>query len=193
MKRIFWAAGAVAVLGLGAAAVAMAHPHHGGWRGGHGGYERGDHMRGHMRGQMRGEGRGGRMRAEIDRLFEEADADGDGAISLEELAADRAARFEAMDADASGGVDAEELVAYRQRQRAERRIRRLDLNEDGVLSIDELPDFSRRFERFDLDENGSVTRTEIEAAVRSGRGFGRRGEGRRRGPRDEVQQETPEQ
>ncbi|MEL6317581.1 MAG: hypothetical protein AAFR16_08085 [Pseudomonadota bacterium] len=107
----------------------------------------------------------------MERRFDEVDADGDGSVTRAEIDAWRAARFERIDANGDGALDAEELVRDRLRRRAERRIRRLDQNEDGVLQPNEMPDrMGRLFDRADLDENGAVTKTELRLARKRGRG-----------------------
>ena len=182
---------------LGAAALAtagVALAEGGRWRhgDGHGRYGGpGAHHEEFGRGGGHGwrEGRGERRLERMTAIFDEVDANGDGEITKEEADAARETRFNAIDANADGAVDAEELVAYRLQQRAERRIARLDENNDGVLQIDELPMRTPPFERFDLDENGVVTKTELQAAAgrRGGRWHGPRG---RRFDREEPIDET---
>lgn len=189
MKKGLIAAAAVVLIGAGAGVAAFAHGGHPGGK--YSGYHhdvRGDGWR----------GRGGRG-PRIERMFERMDADGDGAITREELAAARSERFAAMDADGDGAVTAQELANYRMLRRAERRIRRLDENGDGVLQLDELPGGERRFERFDLDGNGVVTRAEAELVrdLRGARRGGRwdrprRGERLRDRERMERELEAPE-
>lgn len=158
------ALGTVASIAVGAVAFAQFGP-----RGGHGGFgERGE--------------RGDRG-ARIEMLFERADLNGDGALTMAEIEAARAEVFAEMDADGSGGVDAAELAEWRIRQTAERAVSRRDADGDGVLSLDEIPFRAERLARFDLDENGEITRTELEAAMERGR-FGRGGR-RDGGGRDE--------
>lgn len=199
MKKILLAGAALTVVMAGAVAVAQsggdrapraeqAHYEHGGRH--HGG-RHWDEDRGHGRwGHHRGGRRMERMGRRMDALFDEADIDGDGVLSAEEIEGFRDNRFAAMDANGDGGVDARELVDFRLMQRAKRQIARLDENNDGVLSIDELPMRQPPFERFDLDGNGSVTKAEIELARDADRGRGgwRRGgwgDDDDRGPRRE--------
>ena len=117
--------------------------------------------------------------ARLEQMFDEADVDGDGALTQDEIDGFKANRFAAMDANADGKVAADELVAYRMMQRAKRQISRMDQDGDGLLSIDELPDRTPPFARFDLDQNGSVTKAELELARETMRGM----RGDRRGMR----------
>ncbi len=144
-------------------------------RGGHHRWGHGDEERGMGRhGGRRGE-RGMRRGARLEAMFDEVDIDKDGVLTTEEIDGFKAIRFAAMDANADGQVAPDELVAYRMMQRAKRQIARMDQNDDGLLSLEEMPDRTPPFARFDLDQNGSVTKAELEIARDSMRG-GRRGE-----------------
>lgn len=120
-------------------------------------------------------------------LFNEVDADKDGSVTTAEIEGFKANRFAAMDANSDGQVDAQELVNFRMLQRAKRQIARMDKNDDGVLSLEELPDRTPPFARFDLDENGVVTQAELDIASKAmGRRMrgGDRPDGERRGGHD---------
>jgi len=103
-------------------------------------------------------------------VFETLDADNDGRITREEMAAKRAERIDALDADGNGFVTALELqdaAAQRARQRAERLIQRRDTDGDGQLSIEELGGADRaeaRFDRVDRNGDGAITKAEFDAA-----------------------------
>ncbi len=108
-------------------------------------------------------------------LFDEIDADGDGEITPEEMAAYGQARFAAADTDGDGLLSHEEAVAFitaRMQVRigrvADRLIARRDSNGDGRLSPDELaPPAERRkalFARLDTDGNGAISVEEAKAA-----------------------------
>lgn len=198
MKKALLVSTAVLLIGAGAA---MAH---GPWsKGGHfggrhgGGYHHG--MSGHEFGGPRRRGdhkmKRGRRGAGVEKQFEALDADSNGEVTAEEIAAAKAERFAAMDTNGDGSVDAREMVEYRMLQRAERRIKRLDKNEDGVMQADELPDRNQRLTRFDLDNNGTITRAELDlVAKHMGSRGGRRWRDRddRRGPGGEAPAEAPE-
>lgn len=122
--------------------------------------------------------------------FEELDANGDGVVTTEELEAIGAARFAELDTNGDGSVSPEEMQAMMQ-ERAnkrmskgiERMMERLDANEDGVLSEDELPqrDPAKMIEHLDEDGDGAISAEEFEAAKekrggrKGGKGHGGRG------------------
>ncbi|SFI56842.1 EF-hand domain-containing protein [Jannaschia pohangensis] len=116
--------------------------------------------------------------------FEEIDANGDGAVTREEITAFRttrgAARFEAADTDGNGSLSAAELTAAAQgrtESRVTRMLERLDTDGDGALSQAEMEaaregrgqrgdrqgrggGFERMFERADADDSGSLSAEE---------------------------------
>ncbi|MEJ6394350.1 EF-hand domain-containing protein [Gymnodinialimonas sp. 2305UL16-5] len=111
-------------------------------------------------------------------IFEELDADGNGAVTLEELAAAGDARFVNTDTNGDGQLSRDELLARaaeRNAERVDRMIERADTNGDGALTQAELdearegrrrgPDPERMFERMDADGDGSVTEAEFDEAV----------------------------
>ncbi len=121
--------------------------------------------------------------------FARADADGDRMISLEEFQAGTAERFIAMDTDGDGLVTPAELVAERQQraeERAAQRMARIDTNEDGALSLEEMAAASEaRFARMDRDDNGSLEPRELRQGFRDGDRGERGGRDGRGGPRSE--------
>lgn len=124
-------------------------------------------------------------------IFERLDADGDGAVSLAELEAMRAARFAQTDADGDGRLDRDELLA-RAGHRADRMIERLDSDGDGAITAEEFaaaragrggPDPARVIARFDTDGDGALTRAEFDAGLARMREHrGMRGTGAGHGP-----------
>lgn len=102
--------------------------------------------------------------------FATLDTDGNGELTLAEMQAHGAARFEDADTNGDGLLSKAELEARgseRAQQRAARMIKRLDANEDGQLSMEELTerrDPSRMFGRIDSDDSGTITQAEFDAA-----------------------------
>ncbi|TLP67904.1 calcium-binding protein [Parasedimentitalea maritima] len=102
--------------------------------------------------------------------FEKLDADGNGEITQAEVDGLKAARFAAADANGDGALSLEELQAQgmkKAEQRAAGMLERHDANGDGVLSQDELPKPRRSghmFERMDADGNGTISKQEFEEA-----------------------------
>jgi EF-hand domain pair/EF hand len=81
------------------------------------GHKDGEHAGHNMRGHDRGMGMmGGKMEAS---MFEHADTDKDGRVSLSEALASPKAHFEMMDANKDGTVTPEERKAARSKMRAE--------------------------------------------------------------------------
>ncbi|MEO0871543.1 MAG: hypothetical protein AAFY19_06210 [Pseudomonadota bacterium] len=122
--------------------------------------------------------------------FEQADADGDGIITLDEAKAKSAERFAKMDANADGSLSREDREA-----RAAQRFAENDTNQDGEISPDEMTAAREKreaeraerraemqatlFERLDSDGSGGLSQAELDAgkAMRAEMG----GEGRRPG------------
>ena len=133
--------------------------------------------------------------------LETYDTDGDGIITQAEIEARRAERFAQADGDGDGALSAEELIAMEEAIREEVRqaralaqaneaIARMDDNGDGRLQSEELeartPRVAPIFDRLDTDNDGGISQTELEAdhSGRDGRseGFGRGAHGQGNGP-----------
>ena len=105
--------------------------------------------------------------------FDAVDSDKDGKITTTEFDAFRAAEFAKADANADGQVSAEELAAKqvadmtaRAAEMAAKMIERMDDNADGQLSAEEMAQGPRAptlFERADADNDGAVSKEEVEA------------------------------
>jgi Ca2+-binding EF-hand superfamily protein len=102
--------------------------------------------------------------------FEEVDANSDGKITPEEIAAHAKARFDEQDANGDGALSAEEITAFMQAKQAERMTKRAkhmivdrDANDDGVLSFEEMQPMQkgRMFDRLDADEDGAISAEEF--------------------------------
>ena len=103
--------------------------------------------------------------------FSTLDADGNGEVSLTELQAQGAVRFAAADADGDGFLTLSELEAAGQERagdRAARMLDRMDANDDGKLSAEEMKnprrDPARMFDRLDADGSGGISQEEFEEA-----------------------------
>lgn len=101
------------------------------------------------------------------------DADGDGNITQDEIAAHKAARFAAIDANGDGEVSLEEMSAHheamqaqKQSERQAKRFAAMDADGNGTLSAEELNTTGpgKAFERLDADSDGVLTADEIAAA-----------------------------
>ncbi|EEE36257.1 EF hand domain protein [Rhodobacteraceae bacterium KLH11] len=108
--------------------------------------------------------------------FEELDADGNGQVTQEEVAAHRLQKFTQADANGDGQLSVEEMQAAAQAKanaRVTKMFEKHDANADGLLSEDELPKprrASKMFERIDADGNGSISEQEYaDAKDRMGR------------------------
>lgn len=126
-----------------------------------------------------GDGRG----AMLIEMFDTADADKSGTLSLAELEAQRKAEFAAADTNGDGTLSADELSARalakfqeRQAERTQAMLDNLDNDGNGSLSEDELGTGpgERNFARIDTDNDGAISKAEAEAAMqhRKKRGHG---------------------
>ena len=124
-------------------------------------------------GFAKGEGRGQGPRIE----FEALDTNQDGALTVEEMIAHASLRFSQADVDGDGFLSKEEVSANegdRRAKRADRMFERRDANDDGKLSAEEMAPsadrVAKRFERADADEDGSLSKAEFEEAGKKRRG-----------------------
>lgn len=128
---------------------------------------------------MGGPGGRGEMMVE---MFDAIDADKDGKITRDEIAAHRAAEFAAADTNGDGQLGAEELEAQMLNQmmarRATRMIENMDADGNGSLSAEEMREgpLVANFARIDTDNDGAISKAEAQAAAEK---VGKRREGRR--------------
>ena len=117
--------------------------------------------------------------------FEQIDADKDGKITQEEIAAAPKAHFDAADTDQDGALSLEEMQAQaiaRMTERAKamsaRMLERKDANGDGKISFEEMQPgkaggknggprgqmMGRMFDRVDVDDDGAISKAEFDTA-----------------------------
>lgn len=137
--------------------------------------------------------------------FATLDANKDGKITKDELAAAKTARFTAADTNKDGKLSAEEMTAARDAMIAKRKadrmaemIKRFDKDGDGMISEAEMPippNGDKMFDRVDTDKDGAISQAEADAAMQKmqermaehggkgkgghGKGHGRDGHGMR--------------
>jgi hypothetical protein len=107
-----------------------------------------------------------------------ADADGDGAVTREEMMAESADRFARLDTDGDGKLTQAELLARFSRggDREERRapppppgLARMDADNDGTVTRAEFDRLAAdRFARLDRDGNGRLEGAELDRPARPG-------------------------
>jgi hypothetical protein len=94
-------------------------------------------------------------------MLQGMDTDRNGVISAEEFAAGREDRVLAADADGDGAVTLEEMEAFaiaRVREHVAERFARMDADGDGTISAEELAArWQNRFARMDRDGDGNLT------------------------------------
>lgn len=120
--------------------------------------------------------------------FERMDLDGNGRITLEELAEIRGKRLAKADADGDGALTLDEIKAASKRdgERLERRFQRMDQNGDGKVTKEESTAIATAwFEKVDKNGDGGITIGELQQWRPDGSGNrgsrGDRGDGGERG------------
>lgn len=118
--------------------------------------------------------------------FETLDTDSNGQITQAELDAHRAAQFAERDTNGDGKLTADEMAMEgkdRQAKRIEKMIERLDANDDGGVSLEEMAEFKPRrggekgMMRFDTNEDGMISKAEFDEASAK---MGERGHGKKK-------------
>lgn len=121
----------------------------------------------------------GKMRPMIN--FEEVDANADGKITKDEIAAMATTRFTKADADGDGFLSLEEMNAKglemakkRVADRSAMMLERMDTDKDGKLSLAEMEAAKdkgprgkmggKMFDRADADGDGAISKAEFDAA-----------------------------
>lgn len=92
--------------------------------------------------------------------LKEADVDGDGKVSRDEMLDKVSKKFDEMDVDGDGYVTEAEV----KEQMKAKMFARADKDGDGVVSEDEFRGPKEIFEKIDADESGDLTQEELEAA-----------------------------
>lgn len=135
----------------------------------------------------------GMMMGGMDLDFAALDADKDGKVSKDEIAALRAARVTAADANADGKLSVDEIAAMHMAAMqkasatmAARMVERLDTDGDQMLTAAEMMDRpmpAMMFDRLDTNSDGFIDQAEADAAEARmmERGHGR---GHKNGPMD---------
>lgn len=106
------------------------------------------------------------------KMFERADTDKNGSLSEAEVLASAEKIFERRDSNKDGALDTADAGPGKGKghhkmggeQRAERMLKRLDTDNDGKISQNEmLARATDTFQRLDADKNGEVTKAEVDA------------------------------
>jgi Ca2+-binding EF-hand superfamily protein len=150
---------AVGAIALGTTAMAGASLA-GGGGGGHG-YHAGGHHGGGWGGPRRGHG---------ERLFERFDANEDGTITQAEIDEMRSSRLAEFDEDGDGSLTLEEyqvLWMDAMRPRMVRAFQRLDTDGDAVVTVEEFVEpFGRMVRRLDRNDDGEITQDDLRRRPR---------------------------
>lgn len=118
-------------------------------------------------------------------FHEEMDTNGDQLISKDEIAAHAKARFDQVDANGDGKLSAEEMAAHGEREmtkrmekRQARMLKRMDADDDGMLSFDEMQAkqqkrMDKMFSRLDANEDGMLSAEELQKMKHKGKRHGK--------------------
>lgn len=135
--------GGLLIIAAGSAGYAVAH------NGADGGQKHG-----HMRGQM------------MQHMQTMMDIDGDGNITRDEITAHKTEFATEADTNKDGILSADEVLEAHQKRHMQMRMTRLDTNDDGQVTIEEFTKgdmgrIDRMFKKLDKDEDGILSSQEL--------------------------------
>lgn len=117
------------------------------------------------------EGRERGPRMDMHAALTQFDLNDDGALTLAEIQEAQTIRFTTADLNGDGSLSADELAQQiasdmqdRSDEMAEKMLGRMDANEDGMLSAEEIAfrNIDRMFGRIDADDDGILSAEELE-------------------------------
>ncbi|NQW00772.1 MAG: EF-hand domain-containing protein [Rhodospirillales bacterium] len=125
------------------------------------------------------QGRYGAMRQQMTKLFNEHDANKDGAVTQDEVDGVRKATLDKFDTDKDGNLslaEFERLWLERMKSRMVDSFQRLDDDGSGTITTDEfIAPFGSIIKSHDMDNDGDVDEEELSKHMQ-GRGKGRKGQ-----------------
>ncbi|MEL6750642.1 MAG: EF-hand domain-containing protein [Pseudomonadota bacterium] len=109
------------------------------------------------------------------RMLERIDTDKSGSISQTEFLEARTSRFDSADANNDGELTADEVAAQMERRRNERRakrmLERMDIDGDGKVTRAEIESqATKRFALMDRDDSGAIEKDEMRRMGKRGKG-----------------------
>lgn len=161
-KKVIIASAVAAVIGSAAATTSFADRGSRDWKNHHGARHMGESGRG-----FRHHGAKGGMR-----LLDNFDSNDDGKVTQDEIDNARNERFARFDTDQNGSLDLQEYQALwldAMRERMVDRFQALDNDGDALVTNEEfLARFSKLISRLDRNDDGEITRDEMRQRHRQG-------------------------